>query len=251
MGATWSEQFHHLITVDGLISLLTLTMLEIVLGIDNIIFVSIIAHKLDHKKDQRTARFVGLLFAMFIRIGLLFAIGWIMTLNDVLFTFFGNGFTGKDIILLCGGIFLLIKTVSEIHQKIEGEEEDEEERKKPKAKNVLFSIILQIVFIDIIFSFDSILTAVGVVNNVVIMMAAVVVSMIIMMIASEKVSEFIERHPTMKMLALAFLLMIGVLLIADAFHREIPKEYVYCSMGFAFLVEILNMRARKKYAKKE
>jgi predicted tellurium resistance membrane protein TerC len=246
---TYQEQFHHLLSLDGLISLLTLTLLEIVLGIDNIIFVSIIAAKLDDKKEQRTARFVGLLMAMFIRIGLLFAISWILTLEEVLFTFLGNGFTGKDVILLCGGVFLLVKTVSEIHEKIEGEKEEEGAVKKVKVKNALFSIILQIVFIDIIFSFDSILTAVGVVNNIMIMMSSVIVSMIIMMLASEKVSEFIERHPTMKMLALAFLLMIGVLLVADAFHKEIPKEYVYCSMGFAFLVEILNMRARKKAGK--
>ena len=246
---TYSDQFHHLFTLDGAISLLTLTVLEIVLGIDNIIFVSIVASKLSDKKEQRTARYVGLLMAMFIRIALLFAIGWILTLNKTLFTFFGNDFTGKDIILLGGGVFLLIKTVSEIHQKIEGENEEAGEKKKAKIQNRLFSIILQIVFIDIIFSFDSILTAVGVVNNVIIMMASVVVSMVIMMMASEKVSEFIDRHPTMKMLALAFLLMIGVLLVAEAFHRSIPKEYVYCSMGFAFLVEILNMRARKKAGK--
>ncbi|HEY6161208.1 MAG TPA: TerC family protein [Bacteroidia bacterium] len=247
----YQEQFQHLFTIDGLISLLTLTVLEIVLGIDNIIFVSIVASKLEDKKEQRTARFTGLLMAMFIRIGLLFAIGWILTLDQPLFTVFGNGFTGKDIILFGGGVFLLIKTVSEIHQRIEGEEEDEEEkRKKKKVKDALFAVIMQIVFIDIIFSFDSILTAVGVVNNVIIMIAAVIVSMVLMMIASEKVSEFIERHPTMKMLALAFLLMIGVLLVAEAFHREIPKQYVYCSMGFAFLVEFLNMRARKNAGKK-
>ena len=246
----YQEQLQHLFTLDGLISLLTLTVLEIVLGIDNIIFVSIVASKLEDKKEQRTARFTGLLMAMFIRIGLLFAISWILTLDKPLFTVFGNGFTGKDIILFGGGVFVLIKTVSEIHQRIEGEEEEEEKKKKRKVKDALFAVIMQIVFIDIIFSFDSILTAVGVVNNVIIMIASVIVSMILMMIASEKVSEFIERHPTMKMLALAFLLMIGVLLVAEAFHREIPKQYVYCSMGFAFLVEFLNMRARKNAGKK-
>ena len=244
----FSEQFQHLCTVDGLLSLLTLTMLEIVLGIDNIIFVSIVAGKLSDKKEQRTARFIGLLMAMFIRIALLFFIGWILGLSTALFEIFGIGFTGKDIILFCGGVFLLAKTVSEIHQKIEGDEEEKEVNVKRTA---LFSIILQIVFIDIVFSFDSILTAVGVVDNVLIMMAAVVVSMIIMIISSEKVSEFIDRHPTVKMLALAFLLMIGVLLIAEAFHKEIPKAYVYSSMAFAFLVEVLNMRVRKKSSNKK
>ena len=241
----FSEQLKHLFTIDGLLGLLTLTVLEIVLGIDNIIFVSIVATRLQTKKEQRSARFTGLLFAMFIRIALLFFIGWILSLTEPLFIFFGQDFTGKDIILLGGGIFLLVKTVGEIHNKIEGGDE-----KGVGFKRIsMMWIILQIIFIDIIFSFDSILTAVGVVKEVVTMMAAVVVSMIIMMLLSEKVSEFIDKHPTLKMLALAFLLMIGVLLVAEAFHKEVPKEYVYTSMAFAFLVEFLNMRERKNKTK--
>ena len=238
----FAGQIQHLFTLDGLLGLLTLTILEIVLGIDNIIFVSIVASRLETKKEQRSARFTGLLVAMLVRLALLFLIGWILSLTETLFTFFGQSFTGKDLILLGGGVFLLVKTVGEIHNKIEGEDENSEQTTK---KVNMTWIILQIVLIDIVFSFDSILTAVGVVKEVVTMMAAVIVSMIIMMLLSEKVSNFIEKHPTVKMLALAFLLMIGVLLVAEAFHKEVPKEYVYSSMAFAFFVEFLNMRERK------
>lgn len=242
----YSQQFHDLLTINGLLALLTLTVLEIVLGIDNIIFVSIIAGRLGTKREQRSARFAGLLMAMLIRIGLLFLIGWVLGLARPLVSFWGIDFTGKDVILLGGGIFLLVKTVGEIHSKIEGEGEKQVTLKRAS----MAGIILQVVLIDIVFSFDSILTAVGVVDNIIIMMVAVVISMIIMLLLSEKVSEFIEKHPGMKMLALAFLLMIGVLLVAAAFHKEIPKEYIYCSMAFAFFVEFLNMRMRKKQEKK-
>ena len=238
----FAGQIQHLFTLDGLLGLFTLTILEIVLGIDNIIFVSIVASRLETKKEQRSARFTGLLVAMLIRLALLFLIGWILSLTETLFTLFGQGFTGKDLILLGGGVFLLVKTVGEIHNKIEGGGENAEQTSK---KVNMTWIILQIVLIDIVFSFDSILTAVGVVKEVVTMMAAVIVSMIIMMLLSERVSNFIEKHPTVKMLALAFLLMIGVLLVAEAFHKEVPKEYVYSSMAFAFFVEFLNMRERK------
>jgi predicted tellurium resistance membrane protein TerC len=246
MHIDYATQFHELLTANGLLSLLTLTVLEIVLGVDNIIFVSIVAGKLSTKAEQKRARTIGLSFAMLTRIALLFAISWILSLSEPLMTIFTQEFTGKDLILLAGGVFLIVKTVSEIHQKIEGDEE-----KKVNVKKVaMTSIIIQIVFINLIFSFDSILTAIGVVSNIIIMMAAVIISMGIMMLASERVSGFIEKHPTVKMLALAFLLMIGILLIAEAFHKDIPKEYVYCSMAFAFLVEFLNMRMRKNEQKK-
>ncbi len=239
----FSEQLHHLVTLDGLISLLTLTVLEIVLGIDNIIFVSIIAGKLSDRKDQRKARSIGLTLALVMRVLLLLGISWIISLKDPILTLFEHEFSGRDLILLAGGVFLLAKTTSEIHEKIEGGEGEKEVNVK---KVVLSSIIFQIIFIDIIFSFDSILTAVGVVNNVTIMIAAVIISMLLMLAASEKVSDFINRHPTVKMLALAFLMMIGVLLVMEGFGKEVPKEYVYCSMAFAFFVELLNMRVRKK-----
>lgn len=238
------DQIAQLFTLDGLISLLTLALLEIVLGIDNIIFISIIAGRLPDKKSQRQARVIGLFLALIMRVGLLFGITWIISMKEDLFTLFDVGFSGRDIILFCGGIFLLAKTVSEIHEKIETSDDSEAEKKMNIPS--LVSIIIQIVLIDIVFSFDSILTAVGIVDNVYTMIAAVVISMLIMLAFSEKVSEFINKHPTIKMLALAFLLMIGFLLVLEAFDVHVPKPYVYSSMAFAFLVEILNMRMRRK-----
>jgi predicted tellurium resistance membrane protein TerC len=242
----YASQFHHLLSVDGLISLLTLALLEIVLGIDNIIFISIIAGKLPNRIDQRKARNIGLMMALILRIALLFAITWIIGLKDDLFTLFGHGFSGRDIILFVGGVFLLAKTTSEIHEKMDAADDSEEEKNQKKKGTTLFAIVMQIVFVDIVFSFDSILTAVGIVNEVIIMIAAVIISMIIMLIFSEKVSDFIDTNPTVKMLALAFLLMIGALLIMESCDVHVPKQYVYSSMAFAFLVETLNMRVRKK-----
>lgn len=245
----FGAQFHHLLSLDGLISLLTLALLEIVLGIDNIIFISIIAGKLEDKTDQRKARTWGLLFALLIRIALLFGITWIIGMKDDLFTLFGHGFSGRDIILFAGGVFLLAKTTSEIHEKMDMADDSEEEAREKKKKVAVSMVITQIVLVDIVFSFDSILTAVGIVNEVIIMIAAVIVSMLVMLAFSEKVSTFIEKHPTVKMLALAFLLMIGFLLILESFDVHVPKPYVYSSMAFAFLVEMLNMRLRKKKEK--
>lgn len=242
-----AQNFQELFSVQAVISMLTLSVLEIVLGIDNIIFIAIIAGKLPERKDQRKARTIGLSLALIMRIMLLFSITWVIGLKDPLFTVFDFGATGRDIILFGGGIFLLIKTTLEIHSKIEGIEES-----GINIKTVaLNAIVMQIVFIDIIFSFDSILTAVGLVSNVLIMIAAVIVAMFIMLWFSEKVSDFINKHPTIKMLALAFLLMIGMVLILDAFHLHVPKQYIYISMAFSLLVEGLNMRMRSKRAKKE
>lgn len=238
------QQIQDIFTADGLVSLLTLCLLEIVLGIDNIIFISIIAGRVPDPEKEKKARLLGLMLALITRVALLFGITWIIGLKTDLFTVFNKGFSGRDIILLVGGIFLIAKTVSEIHAKIEDGETTEEEKVKRKVS--FTSIIIQIVLIDIVFSFDSILTAVGIVENVYIMIIAVVISMIIMMIFSGAVSNFISKHPTIKMLALAFLLMIGFLLILESVDVHVPKPYVYSSMAFAFLVEMLNMRMRKK-----
>ena len=239
------QNFQDLFSLNALISMLTLCVLEIVLGIDNIIFIAIVAGKLPDRKDQRKARAVGLTLALIMRIALLFSIVWVISLNEPLFYIGDFGATGRDLILFAGGIFLLVKTTLEIHNKIEGR--DEEIKVKKIAVN---AIILQIVFIDIIFSFDSILTAVGLVTNVLIMIGAVIVAMLIMLWFSERVSDFINKHPTIKMLALAFLLMIGMVLIMDACHFHVPKQYIYVAMAFSLLVEGLNMRMRSRRAKK-
>lgn len=254
----WSIEFSYIASGAGIIGLLTLIVLEIVLGIDNIIFISIVANRLDKSRRPR-ARFIGLVLALVMRIILLCGISWLASLTKPLIEVFGHGFSGRELILLAGGIFLLIKTTSEIHQKLEGAEEGE-----MKARGVsMASIIFQIVLIDIIFSFDSILTAVGLMSghrhevsgvveqpHILVMILAVIVSMIIMMLFSGSVAEFIDRHPTIKMLALAFLLMIGVLLVMEGFGQEIDKKYVYVSMAFAFGVELLNMRMRRNEARR-
>lgn len=231
-----------LFTTDNLISLFTLTLLEIVLGIDNIIFISIVAGKLPASK-QNKARQIGLALAMIVRIFLLLGISFIIGLKADLFTINGIGFSGRDLILLSGGLFLMGKTVTEIHEKLEGEADHFEHGKKEKS---FVSVIFQIVLVDIIFSFDSILTAVGLSDFVEVMIAAVVISMLIMMVYSRRISIYINRRPSIKMLALCFLIMIGALLVAEAFDVHVPKATVYFGMVFALLVDLLNQRARKK-----
>jgi predicted tellurium resistance membrane protein TerC len=237
-----------LLTSAGITSLLTLTALEIVLGVDNIIFVSIIAGKLPHK-EQKNARQIGLSLAMFIRIGLLFILGWILGLQKDLFNLqdwglpFDMGFSGKDLILLIGGVFLIYKTTSELHQKLEGDEEDISHR---KTSLKLSKAIVDIAIINLVFSLDSIITAVGMTNDIAVMAGAVVLSTLAMLLFAGKVGDFVEKHPTIKILALSFLIMIGTLLVAEAFKIHVPKGYVYFSMAFSFLVEMINMRVRKK-----
>lgn len=226
------------------VSLLTLTFLEIVLGIDNIIFISILTGKLPTEEREK-ARITGLVIALFFRIGLLLGISYIANLVQPLITVFGLAFSGRDLILLAGGLFLLVKSVLEIHDKLEGEEGDSDRKVQPKFWN----IIIQIIILDLVFSLDSVITAVGLVQHVSIMIIAIVISMIIMIMFAGKVSEFIHRHPTIKMLALSFLLMIGLLLFIEAFHIEVPKGYVYFAMAFSFLVEMLNIKMRKKKVK--
>jgi len=229
-------------TIEGLISFLTLFLLELVLGIDNIVFISIIAEKLP-KEKQKKARTLGLWLALIMRILLLLLISFIVGLNVKLFTILGVGFSGRDIVLLLGGLFLMAKSTTEIHSKIEGEETKNEVKSK---KNIFTLVILQIVLLDLVFSFDSILTAIGLVSNVSIMILAVIASIIFMMIFSQIVSDFVNQHPTVKMLALAFLLMIGLLLVVESFSVHIPKGYVYFAMAFSLFVEMLNLRMRKK-----
>ncbi|RSK51036.1 TerC family protein [Hymenobacter rigui] len=230
------------------VSLLTLTFMEIVLGIDNIIFISIIVNRLPRELQKR-GRSIGLLLALLCRIGLLLSISWIVGLKaplfhlDVPWADHDFGVTGRDLILLAGGLFLIGKSTTEIHTKLQGEEEETEAGKGGASMG---SIIFQIILIDIVFSFDSILTAVGLVDNVLIMILAVILSMGVMLAFSGVVADFVNKNPTIKMLALSFLIMIGVMLVMEAFHKEIEKGYIYFAMFFSLIVEVLNMRLRKK-----
>ena len=226
------------------VSLATLTFLEIVLGIDNIIFISIVTGKLK-KEVQEKARITGLALALVFRVALLFGIVWITNMVQPLITIFGHDFTGRDLILIAGGLFLLTKSTLEIHDKLE---DDEEKQRKSKI-NTFAGAIIQIALLDIVFSFDSILTAIGLVKDIEVMILATILAMIVMVIFARWVSDFIHKHPTIKMLALAFLLMIGLLLFVEGFHIEVPKGYVYFAMAFSLFVEFLNMRLRKKNSK--
>lgn len=241
-----AQDFNELFTIASLISLLTLSVLEIVLGIDNIIFISIIADRLP-KVEQRKARTVGLMLALVMRVMLLFSISWIVGLKDALFYLGEFGVTGRDLILFSGGVFLLYKTTLELHNKVMGYDDDGLNFKQVSFK----AIVMQIVLIDIVFSFDSILTAVGLVTNLLIMIFAVVIAMIIMIAFSGKVSDFINKNPTIKILALSFLLMIGLVLIMESFHQHVDKKFIYISIAFSLFVEVLNIRMRKKLGKKD
>lgn len=234
-------ELQELFTTEAIISLLTLTLLEIVLGIDNIIFISIVSDKLPGEQQKR-ARSIGILLALVVRVALLFGISWIVSLKDPLFYAFKIGFSGRDIILFLGGLFLLGKSTTEIHHKLEGETEDTNTRKVVSMR----SAIIQIVLLDIVFSFDSILTAVGLVDSVYIMIIAVVIALGVMLAFAQAISNFVNKHPSIKMLALSFLIMIGLLLVAEAFHVHVPKGYVYFAMAFSLLVEMLNLRLDKR-----
>ncbi|MFO1530881.1 MAG: TerC family protein [Kiritimatiellia bacterium] len=227
-------------------ALATLTVLEIVLGIDNIVFLSILSGRLPAEQQQK-ARITGLALAMGMRILLLLGIQWIMKLTDPLFTVFHHAFSGKDLILGGGGLFLLVKGTTEIHHALEGA--DEEHASGGGAKAVFGAILFQIVMMDIIFSLDSVITAVAMAKKfLAVMILAVIIAVLVMMIFARALSEFIERHPTVKMLALSFLILIGVTLVAEAFHAEIPKQYIYFSMAFSITVEMLNIAARRRRA---
>jgi predicted tellurium resistance membrane protein TerC len=223
------------------IAFVTLTSLEVVLGIDNIIFISILAGKLPIDQQKR-ARQTGLALAMFVRIALLFSLSWIIHLTEPLFSLVGWELSGRDLILLLGGLFLLGKATYEIHEKLEGEEGHASAKVKPSFT----SVIIQILLLDIVFSLDSVITAVGMVDELPVMIAAVVVAVGIMLMAAGSVSDFVERHPTIKMLALSFLLLIGFSLVVESLEIHIPKGYIYFAMGFSVFVEMLNLRLRRR-----
>jgi predicted tellurium resistance membrane protein TerC len=229
------------LTTESLIALLTLTLLEIVLGIDNIVFISILTGKLDPRQQPR-ARQLGLGAALVSRILLLLALSWVMRLTQPLFSLFEHGFSERDLILIVGGLFLLAKGTFEIHDKLEGADHGQAKVKRRSFHSVIFQIML----IDIVFSLDSVITAVGMARHIAIMITAVVISMLIMLAFAGVIARFIERHPTMKMLALAFLLLIGVVLVAEGFGKHIEKGYIYFAMAFSLFVEMLNLRLRKK-----
>ena len=223
------------------IALLTLTALELVLGIDNIIFISILVDRLPPERRE-LARKIGLAMAMVMRIGLLLVLSWIIGLNAPLFTFMRQEITGRDLILIAGGLFLLWKSAGEIHQLLEGEEESQ----SSSVKATFSAVIVQIMIVDLVFSLDSIITAVGMVDELAVMIAAVVASVGLMMTFAGAIGRFVSSHPTIKMLALSFLVVVGVVLIAEGFDHHVPKGYVYFAMAFSVCVEMLNIRTRKK-----
>ena len=223
------------------IAFLTLTALELVLGIDNIIFISILVDRLPRQVREK-ARMIGLFLAMFMRIGLLLLVSWVVGATNPIFSLLGKAISPRDLILIGGGIFLLWKSTHEIHQLLEGEEGGESKA----VEATFFSIILQIVVIDLVFSLDSIITAVGMVNNVSVMIAAVIASVGLMMLFARGIGNFVSDHPTIKMLALSFLVVIGVALVAEGLGNPVPKGYIYFGMAFSLCVEMLNIRLRRK-----
>jgi len=227
-------------TAEGLIALLTLTLLEVVLGVDNVVFISILAAKLPEAQRAR-ARQVGLALAAITRIGLLFSLAWLIGLTEPWFTLLGFEISGRDLIMIAGGLFLIAKATFEIHEKLEGHG-----GATPAGRPPTFGgVIVQILLLDVVFSLDSVITAVGIADDLVIMIAAVLIAVGVMIVSAGPLSAFVERHPTVKMLALSFLLMIGFTLVVEGLHVHVPKGYIYFAMGFSVLVEMLNLRIRR------
>jgi predicted tellurium resistance membrane protein TerC len=233
--------FSWISTAEGWVALATLTVLEIVLGIDNIVFISILAGKL-RPEDRERARKVGLSLAMIIRILLLLSITWVMRLTTPLFTVLSQEISGRDLILIIGGLFLIAKSTHEIHDKLEGQEGHGSAR----VVASFTAVIIQILLLDIVFSLDSVITAVGMADDVMVMILAVVIAVGVMLLSASAISGFVERHPTVKMLALSFLLLIGMSLMAEGFEQHIPKGYIYFAMAFSVFVELINLRVRAK-----
>ena len=231
---------------DTYVSLLTLTAMEVVLGIDNIVFISILAGKLP-PAEQPKARRLGLSLALFFRLALLFTLSWVMGLTAPLFSVAGKGLSGRDLILLSGGLFLIGKATHEIYDKLEGDHGGSEgEASAPKAGGAFGWILVQILALDIVFSLDSVITAVGMAQHLAVMVAAMIIAVLLMLVFAAAIGDFVNRHPSMKILALSFLLLIGVVLVADGLGQHVSKGYIYASMAFAFIVELLNMRFRKR-----
>ena len=239
---TWGHM-DALLTADGLLALATLTFLEIILGVDNVIFISILSSKLP-QRDQSRARRAGLAAAMLMRIALLLSIVWIIRLTAPLFTVFDRPISGRDLILIAGGLFLLAKATIEIHDRLEGEEGHGSTRVAPSFS----AVIIQIMLLDIVFSLDSVITAVGMADDLSVMIAAVVLAVGVMMVSADPISAFVNRHPTVKVLALSFLLLIGVSLVGDGLGMHVPKGYIYFAMGFSVFVEMINLRVRRTAA---
>ncbi|MCO1332809.1 TerC family protein [Microbulbifer sp. OS29] len=237
--------FEWLTSPEAWVALATLAALEIVLGIDNIIFISILVGRLP-PKQRETARFIGLALAMVTRLALLFSIVWIMGLIDPIFSFYGMGISGRDIILVVGGLFLIGKATHEIHNSLEGEEE----RVASLGSAGFWMVLLQIALLDVVFSLDSVITAVGLVDEISIMAVAIVLAVIVMLFAAKPIGDFVDRHPTVKMLALAFLIMVGLTLLVEGFDVHVPKGYIYFAMAFSMAVEFLNLRLRSKKTSK-
>ena len=234
----------HLLTTDALVALLTLSAMEIVLGIDNVVFIAILVAKLP-AAQQASARRLGLVLALFIRIGLLFAISWMMGLTAPLFRigFLGHDFSGRDLILLGGGLFLIFKATWEIYDKLEA---DHAAHGGSGGRAGFAIVLVQILLLDIVFSLDSVITAVGMAEHVSIMVIAMVLAMLVMLVSAAAVSGFVERHPSVKILALSFLLLIGVMLVAEGMGQHVPKGYIYFAMAFSLVVELMNMRYRRR-----
>jgi predicted tellurium resistance membrane protein TerC len=232
-----------ILTVENAISLLSLSAMEIVLGIDNIVFIAILAQKVP-SDQRRKVRRIGLILALGMRLGLLATLSVVMGMTAPLFTILGQEFSGRDLVLLIGGLFLMGKATHEIYEKLEVDQREEE--KSGASRGKVASVLVQIMVLDIVFSLDSVITAVGMAQHIYIMVAAMLIAVGVMLIFADSISEFINRHPSMKILALSFLLLIGALLTAEAFDRHVSKGYIYFAMAFALLIELLNMRFRKK-----
>jgi len=239
---SWESAFGWTTTTDGWVALLTLTVLEVVLGIDNVVFISILAGRL-RDSDRERARRIGLSLAMFMRVGLLLSITWVMGLTEPLFSVFDKGFSGRDLILLGGGLFLIAKSTHEIHVKLEGDEGGDGQG---RAVASFVGVIVQILLLDIVFSLDSVITAVGMADHVAVMIAAVMTAVGVMLLSSGAISRFVEAHPTVKILALSFLLLIGMSLLGEGWGQHIPKGYIYFAMGFSVFVEAVNLRIRSR-----
>jgi len=235
----------HLITANGLLALATLTAMEIVLGIDNIVFIAILVGRLP-PHQQSKARFVGISLALILRLGLLFSIAWIMSLTEPFFSLLGNEFSGRDLILIFGGLFLIAKATHEVHAKLESGAEELNNQKPVHA--ALGTTILQILILDIVFSLDSVITAVGMAQQISIMVVAMVIAVFVMLISANAIGNFVEKHPTIKILALSFLILIGVMLLVEGMGGHVSKGYIYFAMAFSLGVELLNMRYRTKRA---